>query len=213
MTVPQKEHQQAIVIVGAMNPAIHHPGWYRAVELITEVELTTALQAGPASSQAFARFRFDGIEIFCLQDRWQIQGPETSGTRLLKLAMETFARLDETPVSAFGVNNDFHIETVLPDVAAKLATMSAEAGFGLGDIGPASSATFVLVHSGPDCTFRTTIAPSPRGPQYLSVLHNTHRNAPTGARKFSLAPLLEATFQIARSHSDRVSAALASIFR
>ena len=69
----------SIVIVGSMNPRIHHPAWYEAVKILSAEEASAAslVACTPMASQ----FQLPGLNIICLQDRWEIQtqDPQESG--------------------------------------------------------------------------------------------------------------------------------------
>lgn len=209
----EREHIQAIVVVGAMNPAIHHPGWYRAVELISEAEFTSALLSGPVCTPVMAKFVFNSLEVLCVQERWQVKGPVVSGQHLLTIADRTFTRLADTPVSAIGINNDVQLETDVMDASAKLAEMISQLPVGLLELGEPSRATLTITHLDGEYTMTTKIGPSPRGTNFLSVAHNTHQNMQSGPVKFDLAPILHTAFETAARHSARVFDALQNALR
>lgn len=197
------EHLQTIVVVGHMNPAIHHPGWYQSVGLFSEAEAKTAVGMLSGVSSELAQFRLDEIELLCLLDRWQLSAPAKCGERVLDLAAQTFKRLSETPVRAFGINDHFQVETGVADVSAWLAEMFLSLPLGLTSLGAASSGTIIVEHQAPKCVYRSTIGPSAKGPKFLSVVHNAHYLAPNEPR-FDLDVLLHEAWSEAGSHARRL---------
>ncbi|WP_428265079.1 hypothetical protein [Haliangium sp.] len=101
--------QHAIVVVGAMNPTIHHPQWYQAVELLSQAEAEAALSRNNVVVlPQLAQFEADGLSLECNQSRWQVATTTpTLRARILRIAQGTFQRLYHTPVSAFGMNYQY----------------------------------------------------------------------------------------------------------
>jgi hypothetical protein len=131
---PPKGHGDffSIVVIGAMNPPIHHPLWYRHINAISEEEEKAAAEwhALVVISQ-FAQLRIHDINIVCQSDRWEINTrTESQRQRMLDIACAVFTRLDETPVSRFGLNTKVDRTTAVADVNGKLAGMLAGLGFG-----------------------------------------------------------------------------------
>ena len=104
-------HHQSVVVVGAMNPVIHHPAWYHAMSIITQSELEESLRKPVVVIPQFAQFASDSFSIVCLPDRWQVSCDTADGERIVALAKATFEKLYHTPVTAYGVNHNFHAET------------------------------------------------------------------------------------------------------
>lgn len=94
-----------------MNPAIHHPAWYHAMSIITQSEFEESLRKPIVASPPVAQFASNGFSVLCLPDRWQISCDAADGARIVALAKATFDKLEHTPVIAYGVNHDFHVET------------------------------------------------------------------------------------------------------
>src|SRR5262245_34493563 len=105
-----------------MNPAIHHPAWYLATSIIDKPEFEESLRNLVVVTPQFAQFVSKGFSVFCLPDRWQISCETAEGTRIVVIATATFDRLGDTPVSAYGVNHDFHVETdkEIPSILATI---------------------------------------------------------------------------------------------
>lgn len=110
--------QYSIVVVGAMNPRIHTPHWYRFVEVLSEEELDDALSPhghpdSPILTPPYARFTAGNLSFECQDGRWQVTSEhEQDIDRLAGIAAAIFdTALVHTPVSAFGVNLDYQIRS------------------------------------------------------------------------------------------------------
>lgn len=103
-----------IVVLGGMNPRIHHPAWYHMVKLFDASEFETAL-ASPDTvvMPPLAKICLPHLTIWCQEDRWQVSTHDRS--QLPRLGVLTAKLFDEilphTPVSALGYNFGFHRET------------------------------------------------------------------------------------------------------
>jgi len=97
-----------IVLRGNFNPAIFHPSWFAAQELIGQLE------ADEASIELVhpeaAIFKADWFQIQVVRNRFQegtVQEPYYEPLR--DLVVGTFSLLIHTPIRAMGINHDFHI--------------------------------------------------------------------------------------------------------
>jgi hypothetical protein len=177
-----------------MNPAIHHPAWYLITSIITQSEFEESLRKPVVVSPPAAQFTNNGFSVVCLPDRWQISCDAVDGRRILALAKATFEKLDHTPVTAYGVNHDFHVETT-KQIPSTLATIVRQTGLPF-PLEEAASAEITYTAEVSGCTFKTVISPSPRGPNFLQIQNNAHFLAPRGEVKhFELGPLLDEAFQ------------------
>ncbi|MCO6458298.1 MAG: hypothetical protein J5I93_23575 [Pirellulaceae bacterium] len=106
-----KVHLFSIVVIGGMNPTIHHPSWYRLVELLSddEVEAITTGAEPVVVTPQFSRFAGPDFELICRQDRWEIQTKnELWQQRSCAIAGQVFDHLlKHTMVSALGLNFHF----------------------------------------------------------------------------------------------------------
>lgn len=105
---PQLVRQEAtIVIVGQFNPAIFHPAWFSAQNLISSREANAAtvdLVHAEASS-----FQTDWMQIQVLRDRFLVKTSQEPYYEVLRdLVVGTFGLLNHTPVKMMGINRDFH---------------------------------------------------------------------------------------------------------
>jgi hypothetical protein len=98
-----------VVVLGNMNPRIHHPKWYQIVDLLSEEEAELAIRSQQViCTPAFAQFSIADLNIKCLQDRWEIQTTSVEKSRQIR---EFTARifdeiLPHTPVSTVALNFD-----------------------------------------------------------------------------------------------------------
>src|SRR6202030_1678960 len=107
--LPPSRELWSIVVIGLMNPAIHHPSWYQSMQLLDKQEVD---YAGSASALVpivlapqIAQFAVQEFKIVCLSNRWEIQTQRPEAVdRILKVASRVFEILDHTPVNAFGFN-------------------------------------------------------------------------------------------------------------
>src|SRR5713101_5350541 len=139
-----------------MNPAIHHPAWYHAMSIISESEFKESLRKPVVASPPIAQFESDGFSVVCLPDRWQVSCDAADGGHILALAKATFDKLYHTPISAYGVNHDFHAETA-KQISSTLAAIVRKTGlpFPPNEVGTAAI-TYTAEVSG--CTFKTVVS-------------------------------------------------------
>jgi hypothetical protein len=112
-----------IVAVGAFNPAIFHPEWFRTHDLLPAVEIDAALGEGGVLAvtpqQTFVRF--ESMELIVTDARWEIRTERMDWHEDLGgVVASIFALLSHTPVSAVGLNRTGHYQ-VRGGARAKLA--------------------------------------------------------------------------------------------
>lgn len=112
-----------IVVLGAMNPRLHHPLWYQTAKLLTEVEASAALKRELVCSTQISQFHAGSFRITCTEDRWEIVTPHTNDReRMVAMAGGVFdEKLTETPIFRFAFNNDFRPYTNAESVARVIA--------------------------------------------------------------------------------------------
>lgn len=176
-----------------MNPAIHHPAWHHAVSTITQSEFEESLSKPVVVLPNLAQFESNSFSVLCLPDRWQVSCEAVDATRIIEIAKATFDKLEHTPVGAYGVNHDFHVETT-KQIPSALAAIVRKTGlpFPPNEVGTAAI-TYTAEVSG--CTFKTVMSTSPRGPRFLHIQNNAHFVTPQEGKHFDLAPLLDGAFQ------------------
>src|ERR1700730_3850135 len=135
----------AIVVAGNMNPSIHHPAWYKLIGALSDEELGSALTGStspapaetPASQEGevfevasgltvttpgLAQFTAGKMRIACVGQSWTITTYEQALlSRICDVASSVFEALTHTPVSAYGINFNFHRKTNVGDTGARLA--------------------------------------------------------------------------------------------
>jgi hypothetical protein len=112
----------SIVVVGMMNPAIHHPSWYHSMKLLNDKERDSAVAGPLVIMQQVSQFVAPDFGIVCVPNRWEIQTQKVASMdRILDVASRVFEILDHTPVSAFGFNFHFHRETAVERIGDRLA--------------------------------------------------------------------------------------------
>lgn len=99
----------SIVVVGAMNPRIHHPLWYNLVSIIDQKETDYALERDDLiCTPPISKFSTSQFSIICQQDRWEIQTKISGNSQdIINVAKKVFEILDETPIQNFGFNFNF----------------------------------------------------------------------------------------------------------
>lgn len=187
------ENVYLIIVVGAMNPAIHHPAWYAATEILSKEESEKAIQSGIIiASPQVAQFKVGSMSITCDPVRWQIQTEQESDvSRAVELAEQTFNKLFHTPVSAFGFNFLHHRVVGVPNVAAELGGLVR--GLPLGFLGNAKeleAGKMTHERAADGRVIRTSLEPSVRGSNQVYISINVeHRTPPPPKGEFQFIEL------------------------
>lgn len=122
----------SVVVLGAMNPRIHHPFWYELIKVISEDERKASLALPVIVTPAAAQFSWMGFTIICTADRWEMRSREEKDLqRVVETAATIFDRLNDTPVTAFGINCDHVIQKPDVDFAGALAAAIGSARLGM----------------------------------------------------------------------------------
>lgn len=143
----EAENLCAIAISGAMNPAIHHPGWYRFIGAISSEEMELAatmpvqaiagavvqIQANQAfCSVQFSQFTAGSLRVTCIPETWTILATDASGLdRIRDIADKVFAALTHTPISGYTISLFHHRRTSIEDVGVYLAQAIRSAPLGI----------------------------------------------------------------------------------
>ena len=152
----------SIVVRGNMNPAIHHPSWYREVALLDEDAAALALQSASLICGATgSRFETATMAVQCLQDNWTIEtGRKDSINDMVELASNLFDKmLPHTPVQAVGLNVHAHVKARSDDVERALASLAPLSQLGI-DWFSATGAGFSIVETSADRRIGIQIEPS-----------------------------------------------------
>ena len=114
-----------IAVGGSMNPAIHHPLWYKTIGAIDEAEYQATMKTPfNTTTQLLSQVRFANLRlaILCQQNEWTIQGFEdASWPKMVKMVSLVFEKLNETPVNSYSFVTQKHLDTPIRDVGAALA--------------------------------------------------------------------------------------------
>ena len=103
--VDAKEQSLSIVFLGSFNPAIVHPSWFGASELLTPAEVEDATVE--VVHAEVAQFTSDWLTVSCTRSRFALATSHTSHFEPLRdLAVATLSLLSHTPVTQLGVNHD-----------------------------------------------------------------------------------------------------------
>jgi hypothetical protein len=190
----------SIVVVGAMNPPLHHPLWYRQENLISEAELAAAL-ADPNSiaSPPISNFETGSISVTCQLERWEVRCRQSNNLpRILETACRVFALLPHTPVKAFGFNFVFEHRTAHGNVDSRLAGLLASLPV---VIERGTSAALVWRHDKADQQISSTLSAS-RTDAAVVVLANNYNYPITQVGYFDLEPLLRSNFETDRLNAE-----------
>jgi hypothetical protein len=203
----------SIVVLGAMNPRIHHPLWYRQHNLISEAESVSAMEADIVVLPHLAQFRTAGITVVCHLERWEIKTSDMAvRPRILQIANDIFdSILPETPVSLFAFNNDFLRKTELQDVKRALGRRAERLEIGISR--RLDSANLRLTFMGKDGgASHVRIDPSTTSADDVVIRFNSNHPINAGSGRFNVGPMMaeyyEPDFKEAREFADGVVNAL-----
>lgn len=205
----------SLVVVGSMNPQLHHPYWYRHQDLIDEGELTQALAQGFVSVPPLSQFEAGGLAVLCEASRWMISVKDRAlAERAHGVAKKVFKLLDHTPVERFGMNFNCHRTTTIPDVGVSLFAAAPQVATGKGTGRVDLRYRFIE-----DARMKSVrIEPSNKNPNmvYVGINFDHQIVAPVseGYDYFDLAALLDSAFDEDRREADEdLKRALASLQR
>jgi hypothetical protein len=192
----QKESQGfSIVILGAMNPRIHHPLWYRHHGLITESEMMESLSTNsqPVFLPQIAQFKSAGMQFSCVTERWDVRvTDEGLRGRMAEIAATIFDKLlPETPVQVFGFNNEFHLTAGRREVKRKLVERVVKRGFDLSFPGLDGAMFAFTISAVDDATTTVRAEPSDHSPDEIFVAVNANRPVKATTSHFALKPLFD----------------------
>lgn len=200
-----------VVVTGAMNPQIHHAEWYRVIGAIDEAELQNSLVnpmniTGPAVSTV--QFGSPTLTVTCQPGNWWIHSADANQwLRMMDIAALVFARLKETPVTAFGFTSQLHIDTVAPDTKSVLAEIISgmKLGFPEGS-GKSTGSNISLSVTDEDAIVNASLQPSILSERAIFINLNSQYSSPKTAAPgyFDLGVLLKGRFDKYRTLEQRV---------
>lgn len=201
--------QHSIVVVGGMNPAIHHPSWYRYNGLISPDEELTALanEADPMFLLPnMAQFSIAFFTVQCQQNRWEIKTTiDDQFDRIGTFAARLFdVLLPHTPVARFGIN--LHLQYRLPceNVGSRLVELLRRTGIPVGG-SQTVNAAFRCSDKRVDHTLNVQIEAAAQPANILRISFNGDFSAPGNepGTQFELGRMLAQTRQTLREECER----------
>jgi hypothetical protein len=97
----------SVVLLGQFNPAIFHPSWLAANNLVREEEATE--ESVKLIHPELTQLDMDWLRILVERNRFQASTVQTAYYAPLRdLVLGTFSLLSHTPVTAMGINRDLH---------------------------------------------------------------------------------------------------------
>lgn len=210
--MPEITNVFSIVVTGHMNPAIHHPAWYRQLGVLTDAEVAESIgNEGFVVLPQLAQFIVGSITIACIPQRWDIRTTdEEQLDRILDIAIKTHKALDHTPVSAFGLNFDLVEKSPVEHVGRHFGA-ALQAQVGLTGTWLAGDLQF---RSGTDKpAVSVAISSEPRDPRFVQVKNNFHYSTqpPEDAaawKHFDLGEMIRARFRSDLEQARRNVAAI-----
>jgi len=117
----------SVVILGAMNPQLHHPSFYRHVDIIDDEEEARAVASVDlVCSRQVAQLNVKGARIICMPDRYQVASPSAElASEVMDIAASAMDALPHTPTSTFGFNFDRVRTTGLTNVGARFSELAS----------------------------------------------------------------------------------------
>lgn len=216
-TPPRKA--SVIVILGAMNPLVHTPQFYRSVGAMDETELQASLKMPLTSSTATnSQFQFGTppITINCQPVQWLMQSDEIgSWERMLKIVALVFGKIGGTPISSYGLVVQSHADTSVADVKSAVAVRIRGMKLGFPE-GKSSASNIELVVNEADYIVTTSVQPSVLGEQALYMFYQRlYQLPPTDSESLVLETILRgrtsAFDEGAKKFFDAALAGLASM--
>jgi len=99
----------SVVAIGGFNPAIFHPSWFAANNLIRQEEADEAKVEHV--TPAISTFEIGLFRVQVIPERLSFETEDPSGVSPLKdLCVATFSILEHTPIRAFGLNSNRHFK-------------------------------------------------------------------------------------------------------
>jgi hypothetical protein len=114
----------AVVLVGALNPAIFQPAWLAAQKLISEGEAREAKVNIISPQAADITFLDFGLQV--LQNRLTLRTIDISkAAKISDLIVGLLTSLPHTPITASGVNHSLHVPVGTEKVCHKIGDLLA----------------------------------------------------------------------------------------
>lgn len=168
-----------VVLVGAMNPALHHPAWYRSFGTLSDNEQQQAISRDFVFLPQLAQFRTETLHFYCDMQKWQLgTNIKSSIERVVTLTEDCFdKKLTETPLGSYGLNFNFYKKTECSNVGETLSKMLMKLPFGFMATGE-TTGNVSFTQSVTGGQFRCSIAPSRRDFRFVQIDFNVHYGIP-----------------------------------
>lgn len=199
-----------------MNPAIHHPLWYKTIGAIDEAEYQASIKTPfNTTSQLMSQLRFGkpGLAVQCQPNEWTIQGfDDQSWQRMVQIASLVFEKLNETPISAYAFATQKHLDTQVADVKGALARRIYSMKLAL-PAGDNIASSIELQVKMDDYQARIALQPSVKGPDKLFVFYQHDYVPPQEQGKYFdlgklIAERVDAFCQAQMTHCKEIIEAL-----
>ena len=199
-----------IVVLARLTPTIFHPAWFAAQNLMRQQEADVAdikiLQ--PAA----AMFKMEWLQMTVLPDRLQAATVEEGFYEVLRdLVIGIFELLNHTPVTAFGINRDFHYQLESEKAWHKLGDRLTPKGEWQKILNQPGMRSLVIEGKRPDNLEGYTqvkVEPSPRAPSSVYVEINDHydlASSKTGKSADRLTEILASNWQLSMSRAINIA--------
>lgn len=195
-----EESDYSIVVVGAMNPRIHHPTWYRNSDLISaDAEEVAVKNKDLLCTKAASQFETARFRLACFEERWHIQTKDRELLEeLVQLTGNVFdKKLGETPIRAFGLNFNHHRKTPIENVSNRFTELIKGSGFCVDELG-INKASFTAEGFSEDRKTKVKLEPSVKSDDMLYLEFNFHYETAgrvDGQGHFELGPMLMSAFE------------------
>ncbi|GAC1451078.1 MAG: hypothetical protein NVSMB9_35950 [Isosphaeraceae bacterium] len=206
----------SVVVIGHMNPMIHHASWYHHFDLLTEEETKEAVQSpNTYAIPPMSQIQIEALRIVCQQDKWEIQTTVAPNLeRIRRIAERVFDHLlPHTPVSRYGFNFNHCRSTNGRDVGGFLASRLTGSSLGL-DPANATSGEITLRRSFEDHVVMIVVKPGTG--DTVAVANNFEYPleglARTDFALFHLADKFQATFGRDRMEAEHQVEAVVKAF-
>jgi hypothetical protein len=181
-----------IVVLGTMNPRLHHPLWYRMQGCITEEEEKAA--ADITIVKPLAQFSAGRMTIICTDDRWEIRTHnEKLRERLLDIASIVFTKLYETQIVAIGFNTLADLIAGVPSVPRVLGRLGGELSLGFEPADNLACEFGFRKRESLKMTVAAVLASSIHDTM-VHVRYNSHHDMKPTSGYYDLAPILQEHF-------------------
>jgi hypothetical protein len=165
----------SVVVLGRMNPGIHHPYLYESENLLSEQERKAALEKDFVFLPQLTQFRTGPFQLFCDPSSWQLTTSDVAQSRrVLEMSSLLFDKiLSHTPVNAVGLNFHVHRLTGLSNVGEYLGDQLARLDLKLPqDQGCSGQFRYTCPIEG--AQLRMDMQPSALGDQLVHLAFNAH---------------------------------------